>query len=94
MHVVEPARRFFQPLGARAAEHSAPDLLARHQTSLRQHAHVLQHRRQRHLERPREIADRQRRAARQSLHDRPSGRIGESGERYVQAVGDIVNHMV
>jgi len=63
------------------------------QAGLLQHAQVPRHRRQRHVERLRQLAGR-RPAARKPLEDRPARGVREGGERRVEGLVRIVNHVV
>ena len=80
-----------QPSRVQTTGAHPPGLFRTDQPALFQHLQMLQHRRQRHRQRPGEIADRGRAAA-QPLHDRAPARIGQCVEHAVEG-GAIVSHM-
>src|SRR5271165_3304455 len=81
--VGDPALSFSERRRIDAAGAHPSRLFRKNEPGGLEHREVLHHRRQRHDERPLEIADR-RWAMRQPLDHRPAGRIGERLERTVE----------
>ncbi len=79
----------------RGRQRGAPDTaltLDRRETRTLEHAHMLRHGWQRHVEPRRELADRPV-ASRESREDLPPRRISECSERAIEQLG-MVNHTV
>src|ERR1044071_8622213 len=90
---LEPRCLFLQAARAQLARPHAPDLLRGDEPRLLQHADVLLHARERHVELLGKVRDRRVGAAELLQHAAPRG-VGERGERSIKAGPDILNHMV
>src|SRR5690348_8660266 len=90
--LLDPGGLFFQPAPPELAGAYPPHLLRGHQPRLLQHADVLLHAREGHLESLGKIGDRGIRIPELIQHATPRD-IGERGERRVEA-GLILNHLV
>src|SRR5690242_8505143 len=90
---LDPRRLILQPPGAEPAGPHAADLLGRHETRLLQHAHVLFHPRQGHMEPLGESRNRGVFAS-ELLQHAPAGRVRKRGERGIEGGRPILNHMV
>src|SRR6185437_11479340 len=90
---LEPRRLFRQSARAQPARPHAPDLLRGDEPRLLQHADVLLHARERHVERLGKVRDRSISSSELLQHAPPRG-IRERGERRIKAGRHILNHMV
>ena len=81
---VEPLHGFLHRAGGELNRHSAPGLGARNQAGIGEHVEVLHHGGQRHRERLRQLADRNRVALGQPRKQRAAGRIREGREGAVE----------
>jgi hypothetical protein len=91
---IDPRRLLFQPALAERAGPHAPDLLRRDQPGLLQHADVLLHAREGHVELLGEVRDRSVPSPELLQHAAP-GRIRERGERDVELLAlRMLNHLV
>src|SRR5580693_4205880 len=90
---LDPHRFFLQPARAQPAGAHAPDLLRGDEPRLLQHADMLLHARQRHMELRGQVRDR-RVGTPELLQNAASGGVRERGERDIEAGLAILNHMV
>src|ERR1043166_5077881 len=90
---LEPRRLSLQAARAQPPRPHASDFLRRDEPRLLQHADVLLHARERHLELLGQVRDRRVGAAEVLQHAAPRG-VGERGERGIKAGVRILNHMV
>jgi hypothetical protein len=92
--VLDPGLGILHGAGIERASQRAADLLAPDEACLGEDAEVLQHGRERHRERRRDLACRPCAAVTQHVEDGAPRRVGESRERAVERWLLTVNHMV
>src|SRR5215469_9166633 len=90
---LDPGSLFFQRAHAKSTGSDAPGLFRSDERCPLQHANVLLHARERHMELSGEVRDRSVGAAELLQHAAP-GRVRQRGERSVKACFVILNHMV
>ena len=92
--MTEPVHRFLHGRGDKLAGHGSARLRPGNQAGLGQDIKVLHDRRQRHVERLREFADRCAVMIAQTRQKRAAGRVGQRAEGSVEGGIHILNHMV
>jgi hypothetical protein len=91
---IEPFHRRLHPFGLQFARHRASRFAAHDEAGIAQHIDVLHHRRQRHVERRRQIADARPLQIVEPRQQRPPRRIRQSGKHAIQGLLPTLYHSV